>query len=136
MKRKTQRSFIKAKIKVKNCSSYCNQHFVIHQNTFKYFFWQNLMIISNIVSSFFYLELLTFENLEQDKLYYYGDFFFTSLYMMDLMINLFLEKVVIKQDETVLVRDIFHIWCIYIKGNFLFDVVTLLPLPRIFSPYI
>lgn len=86
------------------------------------------MVFCNISSSYYYLSLAVKHNLEEVQLLNLGNVLFQSIFLLDMIINFFLERQVDSAEQIVVERRVSKIAMIYIRSDFLFDLITILPL--------
>ena len=100
-------------------------HFIICQHNKIYLIWRGLVIFSCLTSSYFYAYMAAFENPHPGTFLYKINMVYEIIFLISLISNFLVEY----QDEGMPkpVRDISKICWRYLKGQFLFDFIPLVP---------
>lgn len=87
------------------------------------------MVFCNIISAYYYLQMTANHNRKEEvPLLNLGNVLFQTIFLIDMIVNFLLERLVDNPEHIVVERQVSKIALIYIKSDFLFDLLTILPL--------
>lgn len=105
----------------------CQESIIIYQEEPLYRVWELIVILSCIASSYMYMYLAAFSVPEPGSTFYILDYFIlTPIFGIDIIVQFLLDFK--PEDSYTRVRDIFEIAKRYLRNQFLFDFIPMLPL--------